>query len=302
VLVAALCIKPRIRKKDMSQMRVDYLSTQMSVDFLSTLDPLAEARGAGGSFVHKIPNQKKDMTLMRVDFLNNLASSTFQTTIGRVGVVASVLNQRKDDTGVGSCGCGQKDRPITSVKPTEAATKRVLSNDSNPKGPPNQDDGKGCIPNKSLKTRATASLHGDALNGRLDTLEWHLEDTTGPLRGGLLAFSSVTLKQIAFKYCSWCLDGKTAKGNEEDHEDFLNAMDLEYLDWGALTKAYGVTREKVFPLCQAVTAENWEQQGKPIEVWLFKSRKAVSVMLCGCKRMCANVDKGLVCKCMMVWE
>jgi len=25
-------------------------------------------------------------------------------------------------------------------------------------------------------------------------------------------------------------------------------------------------------------------------------------MLCGCKRMCANVDYGLVCMCMMVWE
>jgi len=26
---------------------------------------LAEAKGAGGSFVHKAPNQKKDMTQMR---------------------------------------------------------------------------------------------------------------------------------------------------------------------------------------------------------------------------------------------
>ena len=33
------------------------------MDFLSTLDPLAEARG--GSFVHAVPNQKKDMTQMR---------------------------------------------------------------------------------------------------------------------------------------------------------------------------------------------------------------------------------------------
>jgi len=245
------------QKKDMSQKRVDFLSTQMSVDFLSTLDPLAEARGAGGSFVHK-PNQKKDMTQMRVDFLNNRASSTFQTTIGRVGVVASLHNQRKDDMArysngahinihqacggssgrsddasekeIGSGGRGQQDRPITLVKPTDAAAKRVLSNDSNPKEPPDQDDGEGRIPNKSLKTRATASLRGDALNRRLDTLEWHLEDTTGPLRGGLLAFSSVTLKQMAFKYRSWCLDGETAEGNEEDHQDFLNAMDLESLD------------------------------------------------------------------------
>ena len=51
------------QKTDMSQKRVDLLSTQMSVDFLSTLDPLAEARG--GCFVHKVPNQKKDMTQMR---------------------------------------------------------------------------------------------------------------------------------------------------------------------------------------------------------------------------------------------
>ena len=35
----------------------------MCVDFLSTLDPLAEARG--GIFLHKVPNQKKDMTQMR---------------------------------------------------------------------------------------------------------------------------------------------------------------------------------------------------------------------------------------------
>jgi len=72
------------------------------------------------------------------------------------------------------------------------------------------------------------------LNGRLDTLEWHCEDITGPLRRGLLAFSSVTSKQMAFKYHSWCLDGETAKGKEEDHEDFLNAIDLEHLDWGCL--------------------------------------------------------------------
>jgi len=51
------------QKTDMSQKRVDLLSTQMSVDFLSTLDPLAEARG--GIFLHKVPNQKKDMTQMR---------------------------------------------------------------------------------------------------------------------------------------------------------------------------------------------------------------------------------------------
>jgi len=50
---------------DMSQKRVDFLSTQMSVDLFSTLDPLAKARGAGGSFVDKVPNQKKDMTQMR---------------------------------------------------------------------------------------------------------------------------------------------------------------------------------------------------------------------------------------------
>jgi len=37
----------------------------MSVDLFITLDPLVEARGAGGSFVHKVPNQKKDMTQMR---------------------------------------------------------------------------------------------------------------------------------------------------------------------------------------------------------------------------------------------
>jgi len=50
---------------DMSQKRVDFLSTQMSVDLFSTLDPLASARGAGGSFVHKVPIQKKKMTQMR---------------------------------------------------------------------------------------------------------------------------------------------------------------------------------------------------------------------------------------------
>jgi len=44
---------------------VEFLSTQMSVDLFSTLDPLAEARGACGSFVHKVPNQKKDMTQTR---------------------------------------------------------------------------------------------------------------------------------------------------------------------------------------------------------------------------------------------
>ena len=43
-------------------------------------------------------------------------------------------------------------------------------------------------------------VHG----GCLDTFEWHFEDATGPLRQGLLAFSSVTLKQIAFKYSNWC--------------------------------------------------------------------------------------------------
>ena len=42
----------------MSQKRVDFLSTQMSVDFLSTLDHLAETRG--GRFVHKVPNQGHD--------------------------------------------------------------------------------------------------------------------------------------------------------------------------------------------------------------------------------------------------
>jgi len=36
------------QKTDMSQKRVDFLSTQMSVDSFSTLDPLVEARGAGG--------------------------------------------------------------------------------------------------------------------------------------------------------------------------------------------------------------------------------------------------------------
>jgi len=117
-----------------------------------------------------------------------------------------------------------------------------------------------------------------------------------------LAFNSVTLKQIAFKYHNWCLDRETTKGNKEDHEDFMNAMDLEHLDWGPLMKAYRVTHEEVFPSCQAVTAKNWEEQGKPFEVWLFKSRKTVSAMLCGCKRMCANMDYGLVCMCMMVWE
>jgi len=53
------------QKTDMSQKRVDFLSTQMSVDLFSTLDPLAEARGAAGSFVHKVPKRKKDMTQMR---------------------------------------------------------------------------------------------------------------------------------------------------------------------------------------------------------------------------------------------
>ena len=53
------------QKTDMSQKRVDFLSTQMSVDLFSTLDPLAKARGAGGSFVDKVPNQKKDMTQIR---------------------------------------------------------------------------------------------------------------------------------------------------------------------------------------------------------------------------------------------
>jgi len=49
----------------MSQKRVDFLRTQMSVDLFSTLDPLAQARGAGGSFVHKVPTQKKDLTQKR---------------------------------------------------------------------------------------------------------------------------------------------------------------------------------------------------------------------------------------------
>ena len=43
-------------------------------------------------------------------------------------------------------------------------------------------------------------MHG----GRLDTFEWRFEDATGPLRRDLLAFSSVVLKQIAFKYRNWC--------------------------------------------------------------------------------------------------
>ena len=47
------------QKTDMSQKRVDFLSTQMSVDFFITLDPLAEARGAGGSFVHKSRIRKR---------------------------------------------------------------------------------------------------------------------------------------------------------------------------------------------------------------------------------------------------
>jgi len=33
---------------------------------------LAEAKGAGGSFVHKAPNQKTDMSQKRVDFLRHL--------------------------------------------------------------------------------------------------------------------------------------------------------------------------------------------------------------------------------------
>jgi len=122
---------------------------------------LAEAKNAGGSFVHGTLNQKKDMPQMRVDFLNNRAP-TFQTTIGRVSVIASLPNLRKGDmawysTGaninihqaragssdrsddasqkkIGSGGRDQKDRPIKLVKPTEAATKHVLPNDSNPKG------------------------------------------------------------------------------------------------------------------------------------------------------------------------
>jgi len=122
-----------------------------------------------------------------------------------------------------------------------------------------------------------------------------------PLGGGLLAFSSVTLKQVAFRYRRWCLDSETAKCNEEHYQDFLNAMDFDRVDWGAMTKAYGVAREEVFPPCQAVTAENWEQEGKPFEACLFKSRKAVSVMLCGCKSVCTNVDTSLVSMCMMVW-
>jgi len=51
------------QKTDMSQKCVDFLSTQMSVDFHSTLDPLAEARC--DSFVLKVPNQKNDMIQMR---------------------------------------------------------------------------------------------------------------------------------------------------------------------------------------------------------------------------------------------
>jgi len=58
-------LKAPYQKTDMSQKRVEFLSTQMIVDFFSTLDPLTEASGAGGSFVHKVPNQKKDMTQMR---------------------------------------------------------------------------------------------------------------------------------------------------------------------------------------------------------------------------------------------
>ena len=61
------------QKTDMSQKRVDFLSTQMSVDFYSTLDPLVEDRG--DSFVHKVPNQKNDMTQMR----RRLAAVTLAT-------------------------------------------------------------------------------------------------------------------------------------------------------------------------------------------------------------------------------
>jgi len=46
---------------------------------------LAEARGAGGSVVHKALHQKKDILQMRVDFLNDRASSAFQTKVRRVG-------------------------------------------------------------------------------------------------------------------------------------------------------------------------------------------------------------------------
>jgi len=35
---------------------------------------LAEAKGAGGSFVHKAPNQKTDMSQKRVDFLSTQMS------------------------------------------------------------------------------------------------------------------------------------------------------------------------------------------------------------------------------------
>ena len=50
---------------------------------------LAEAKGAGGSYVHKAPNQKTDMSQKRVDFLSTQMSvdmfsmtlATFKTQI-----------------------------------------------------------------------------------------------------------------------------------------------------------------------------------------------------------------------------
>jgi len=47
---------------------------------------LAEAKDAGGSFVHKDPNQKTDMSQKRVDFLStqmsvDLTLATFKTRI-----------------------------------------------------------------------------------------------------------------------------------------------------------------------------------------------------------------------------
>ena len=92
-------------------------------------------------------------------------------------MVASLLKQRKDDmarysTGAfvnidqalgagsdssddvsekegGSSGPGHKDRPIKPVEPMEAATKCVISEDSNLTGPPDEDDGEGRTSYKS---------------------------------------------------------------------------------------------------------------------------------------------------------
>ena len=67
---------------------------------------LAEAKGAGGSFVHKAPNQKTDMSQKCVDFLGTQMSVDMFSTLDPLAeargaggrFVNKVPNQKKDMT------------------------------------------------------------------------------------------------------------------------------------------------------------------------------------------------------------